>query len=112
VIDHLEEFRVDQTLGEIFRILKSGGWLYITDVNPYFELLEEPYAKFIDKDGIQQRIKVFPHTVEMVFKSFAKAGFPTPKVTEAKVTQAIANKWNIENLKDFPLILEYFVQKS
>lgn len=111
VIDHLEDFRLKEMLNEAFRVLKGNGWLYITDVNPYFELLEEPYAKFVGQDGIQQRIKVYPHTVEVVLKSFKDAGFPVPSIGEEKLPQAIAEKWNIENLTNFPLIIEHFASK-
>ena len=85
----------------------------MTDVNAYFEKLQQPFAKFIDTSGIAQKIQVFPHTVKEVFYLFRRAGFDINKfaMDEVLVSKEEASEWNeLEELTDFPLIFEYFVK--
>jgi len=114
VIDHLNAFELLNTLRDVHSILRPGGWLYMTDVNGYFQKLRQPFAKFIDKSGIAQKIQVFPHTVKEIFTLFRRAGFDIGgfAMEEVSVTKEDAKEWNeLEELAGFPLIFEYSARK-
>jgi ubiquinone/menaquinone biosynthesis C-methylase UbiE len=113
VIDHLGGFDLLNALRDIRSVLRPGGWLYITDVNAYFEKLQQPFAKFIDSAGVAQKIQVFPHTVKEIFNLFRRAGFDINKVgmEEVLVSKQEASDWSeLQELADFPLIFGYFVK--
>ena len=114
VVDHLTSRAYRDMLHEAFRILKHDGWIYITDVNPYYECLRQRYAKFIDSEGEMQMIRVFPHGVAETLRLLAAAGFGPPEVKEATVTTEHAETWwelREVGLVGFPLILEYLARK-
>lgn len=113
VIDHLNAFDLLNALRDIRTILRPGGWLYMTDVNAYFEKLQQPFAKFIDTSGIAQKIQVFPHTVKEIFYLFRRAGFDINKfgMEEVLVSKEDASESSeLQELAGFPLIFEYFLE--
>ena len=110
--DHLDARRRVRTISAAQRLLLPGGWLYVTDVNPYFAMLLHPYASFQDEHGLLHRVRVYPHSIPQVIASFQEAGFSVPSIREIKVTGVEADAWpELRNLRGFPLILEYFVRK-
>jgi len=115
VVDHLDKHHYPLMFKEAYRILDHGGWLYITDVNPYFELLQQSYAKFIDVNGRIQKIQVYPHRIHEVVEFSLDARFSNPKITEIEVSREDAQKW--PDLGEggpigFPLIIEYYFEKN
>lgn len=113
VIDHIEGFELNNVFQETYRILKPGGWLYITDVNPYFEMLEECYAKFIDMNGIQQRIRVYPHEIHTVTNCLKEIFGHPPEIKTVSITENDICTWEeLKEKKDFPLIVEYYIKKN
>ncbi len=108
VIDHLPEHELGDLLRLGYDALKPGGWIYITDVNPYYELLEHCYAKFIDEKGIEARIRVFPHVISATINKFKDAGFTNVRIEESNLPQRLTSMWEeLGSLNDFPLILSY-----
>ncbi len=108
VIDHLADSQLEAFFRLSFGILKKGGSIYITDVNPYFEILSHRYAKFVDQDGIESRIMVEPHPIPEVIERIAGAGFQRLQVTEGKVSCKEALKWvDLHGIEGFPLIIGY-----
>lgn len=115
VVDHLDKFNYPIMLREAFRVLKPNGFLYITDVNPYFQQLMQPFAKFINGRGEIRKIKVFPHTVKEVLRYFNESGFNPPSINEVLISEKDIQNWpdlGEENLLRFPLIFEYFIEKQ
>jgi ubiquinone/menaquinone biosynthesis C-methylase UbiE len=112
LIDHLDPIDLSALFHEVFRVLRAGGWLYITDVNPYYELSEQRYARFIDAKGFERRIEVFPHTIGSIAAEMGKAGFRTWQLTEVRVVESdVVNVKELAEILDYPLVVEYLIYK-
>lgn len=112
VIDHLPEHELKNFVQLGYKALKPGGWIYITDVNPYYETLEHCYARFIDEKGIEERIRVYPHRISDTLNMFSETGFTNIKIEESNLSQSIANQWEeLGSLNEFPLILAYSARR-
>ena len=74
VIDHMDGPTLDSFIKGAHRVLKKGGWLFISDVNPYFQTLVRPYARFLSPSGTEVRIRVEAHGVATVSNLLHSAG--------------------------------------
>jgi ubiquinone/menaquinone biosynthesis C-methylase UbiE len=112
VLDHLNSDDLYDFFAIVYSKLKVGGWLYITDVNPEFSRLKQPFAKFIDNAGFVCRIEVYPHSQCEVAKAMKSAGFKKYEFREELVIDDDVLKWReLEGLVGFPLIVEYYAEK-
>jgi SAM-dependent methyltransferase len=108
VIDHLADSQLEAFFRLSFGALKNNGLIYISDVNPYFAILSHRYAKFIDQDGIESRIRVEPHPIPEVIEQIAGAGFQRLQMSEGKVPCKEAFTWiDLHGIEGFPLIIGY-----
>ncbi len=86
--------------------------MYISDVNPYFETLEQNYARFLDDEGVEERIRVFPHNVGDVLGLLKQSGFSEVQISEFRISGEVAAvSVELERLRGFPLIIEYYAVK-
>lgn len=109
VVDHLRDHDYRDFLQFVARVLRSGGWLYISDVNPYFELREHCYARFLDESGVEKRIRVFPHSVAETLQELRRVGFSHIELREGQIAASATSSWEeLKDLSGFPLIIEYF----
>lgn len=115
VIDHLEKESLEHLFSEFKRIIKPKGWIYITDVNPYFEALKQPYAKFLDGRNKINKIKVIPHSIPFIIECIKRSKLGMPQINEIFVTDDDVKKWPelscLAKVK-FPLVTEFFIGKQ
>ncbi|MCC6356605.1 MAG: methyltransferase domain-containing protein [Verrucomicrobiae bacterium] len=110
VIDHLRDGELELFVSECGRILRSGGWIYLSDVNAYYEQSIHPYARFVDAKGYVRKIVVYPHSISSVLGALSRSGFPSIDLTEVPVTEEDLCAW--PDLRDeisvgFSLISSY-----
>lgn len=112
LIDHIPRPRLQDILSSVYRVLRPGGWLYITDVNPYFATRTHPFAEFIDPVGNVVKIIVYPHPISVVKEQFEVAGFNNWELREILVRPDDSENFDgLEDLVGQPIIFEYFATK-
>src|ERR1041384_1156881 len=113
VIDHLDKDELRDALRDISEALRKGGWLYITDVNPYYEKLEHPYASFIDSKGVGRKVQVFPHSIKEIDEHLNFTQLTFHNLNEVLVVaDDVTKKPELGELVDFPLVFEYYFVKD
>lgn len=113
LIDHLDAEELAAMFTSASRVLKNGGWLYVTDVNPYFEVFRESYAKFWDDAGRQVRIRVFPHGLSEVRELTHECHLKFRKFHEEKVSALdVKANGSLSQMVGLPLIFEYYFVRA
>ncbi len=112
LIDHVGRNRLQDIFVAAYRVLRPGGWFYITDINPYYEQLEHPYAEYMNPQGEGVRIIVYPHPISEIKTRFESARFSSWELREVNVLPEHAEKWDkLQALVGHPLIFEYLAIK-
>lgn len=109
LLDHLRETEVKGMFGEVARVLKPGGLLYLTDANAYYEDLKQEHAVFRMPNGNVVRISVYPHGIPEVLCWAQNAGLKLRSTSGILVRDVDIQKYpdELRDLLNFPLITEY-----
>lgn len=106
VVDHIQDIK--RFISALSRVARPNARLFITDVNPSFELAGHLYAEFYDCEGRQHQIQVWPHMIPEVRKTLQKYGFTAPEISKVRVLESDTAYWpQLRSMVGYPLIIEY-----
>lgn len=96
-LSHIPE--LESIFAESTRVLKSGGFMLVSDIHPYWPVSGHNYTEFFDETGQEYRIPEYPHLVEDYWNLFRKFGMWLEELFEPRIDDGLIE--NFPSLKDF-----------
>ncbi len=95
---------LEPTFREVARVLKSGGWMVISDIHPYWPVSGHDYVEFFDETGKEFRIPEYPHLIEEYWQLFKKYGMYLEEIREPKIWNKLISQFpTLEGHQGIPL---------
>jgi ubiquinone/menaquinone biosynthesis C-methylase UbiE len=109
-LSHLPE--LEPTFREIGRVLKSGGWLVISDVHPYWPVSGHDYTEFFDEQGQEYRIPIYSHLLEDYWNLCPRLGLDLEDLREPKIDGSLIQRFpDLREYRDIPLAIMLRLRK-
>ncbi len=103
-LSHLS--RLEPTVGEAVRVLKSGGRMVVSDIHAYWPVAGHNYTEFFDKTGQEYRIPVYPHLVEEYWRLFKSLGMHLEDIREPKIDDGLVGRFpSLQDYQGIPLAI-------
>ena len=103
-MSHLPD--LEPTLRECARVLKSDGWLILSDFHPYWPISGRDYADFVDETGQEYRIPEYPHLFEDYWQLFRELGLRIEDIREPRIDSQIAELFpDLADFQGMPLAM-------
>jgi malonyl-CoA O-methyltransferase len=109
-LGHLPE--LEPTLREAVRVLKTGSWMVISDIHPYWPVSGHNYTEFFDDTGQEYRIPEYPHLVEEYWHLFSKLSMCLEDIREPKIDNWLARHFpSLQDYQEIPLAIVFKARK-